>query len=93
MILPIMVAIGFIVMGILSDGSLAGFGEARFRYTSLLLAGSLVQITIFTECIGTEPVARQLVPYLHVGARGAGLVAIYLNCHIFGMKVVVAGHC
>ncbi|CAN5762648.1 hypothetical protein BH23CHL2_BH23CHL2_01430 [soil metagenome] len=90
MILLIMIAIGFLI-GIFSGGSLSGFGEARFRYIPLLLAGGLVQVIIFTEYVGTEPIVRELAPYLYVGALAAGLVAIYLNRHIFGMKVVFAG--
>lgn len=90
MILLVMVAIGFLI-GILSGGSLSGFGEARFRYVPLLLAGGLIQVIIFTEYIGSEPFVRSLAPYLYVGALAMGLVAIFLNRHIFGMKLVFIG--
>ena len=90
MILLLMVAVGFL-LGILSGGSFSGFSEARFRYIPLLLAGGLIQVIIFTEYIGSEPVVRSMAPYLYVGALTAGLVAIYLNRHIFGMKLVFVG--
>ena len=90
MILIIMVAIGLVV-GFLSRGSLAGFGQARFRYLPLLLAGALLQVAIFTEFIGSEPFIRDLAPYLYVIALAMGLVAIYLNRHIYGLTVVFLG--
>lgn len=90
MILLIMVAVGFLI-GVLSGGSVAGFSEARFRYIPLLLAGGLVQILIFTDYVGTEPIVRDLAPYLYAGALLAGLVAIFLNRHIFGLKLVFVG--
>ena len=90
MILIIMVAIG-VVIGFLSGGSLAGFGEARFRFLPLLLVSGLVQVIIFTEYVGSEPFVRDLAPYLYVGALATGLVAIYLNRHIYGLKIVFLG--
>lgn len=90
MILLIMVAIGFLI-GLVSGGSLSGFSEARFRYVPLLLAGGLIQVIIFTEYIGSQPFVRTLAPFLYVGALAMGLVAIYLNRHIFGMKLVFVG--
>ena len=90
MILIIMVAIG-VVVGFLSGGSLVGFGQARFRYLPLLLAGGLIQVIIFTEFIGSEPLIRDLAPYLYVIALATGLVAICLNRHIQGLTVVFAG--
>lgn len=90
MILIVMVVIGFII-GILSGGSTAGFSEARFRFIPLLFVSGIVQVIIFTDYVGTEPIVRDLAPYLYVGALAIGLVALFLNRHIFGMKLVLAG--
>ncbi len=90
MILLIMVAIGFLI-GLLSGGSTAGFSETRFRYIPLLLAGGLIQVIIFTGYIGSNDIIRGLAPYLYVTALSMGLVAIYMNRHIFGMKLVLVG--
>ncbi len=90
MILLLMVAIGFLI-GILSGGSLSGFSEVRFRYIPLLFAGGLIQVIIFTGYIGSQSFVRGVAPYLYVGALAAGLVGIFLNRHIFGMKLVFVG--
>lgn len=90
MILIIMVAIG-VAIGLLSRGSFAGFSQAKFRFLPLLLVSGLIQIVIFLGYIGSNPSVRSLAPYLYVGALATGLVAIYLNRHIFGMKVVFVG--
>ena len=90
MILLIMVAIGFLI-GILSRGSLSGFSEARFRFIPLLFVSGLIQVIIFTEYVGTAAFVRDLAPYLYVGALAIGLVAIWLNRHILGLKLVFAG--
>jgi len=90
MILLVMVAIG-IIIGVVSGGSTSGFSEARFRYLPLLILGGLIQIIIFTGYIGSQPFIRGIAPYLYVGALVVGLIVIFLNRHIFGMKLVFVG--
>lgn len=90
MVLLVSVAIGFII-GLLASGSFAGFGEARFRYAPILMFSVVVQVVIFTEWIGGEAIIRDSAAYLYIAALLAALFVIYMNRHIFGMKVVLAG--
>lgn len=90
MVLLIAVIIGLLV-GLITGGSFAGFGAARFRLLPVLFLALIIQVLIFTELVGTYEIVHQTGPYLYMLSVGAALVALVYNLHIPGMKIILLG--
>lgn len=92
MVLLSAVALGLIV-GIISGGRFGGFAAAasRFRYLPVIVAAAVIQFIIITPPVGDTDFIHSAGPYIHVVTVIATLVVMWMNFHIPGMKIILAG--
>jgi hypothetical protein len=78
-----------LVVGIALGGRPQGLGTIRFRWSTLMLAGLLVQMVLFSEQVSAR--VGDWGPPIYVGSTAVVLVAVLANASIPGMALVAAG--
>jgi Family of unknown function (DUF5317) len=78
-----------LALGIALGGRPAGLAALRFRWSSLMLAGLLVQVVLFSEQVTASIGASG--PPIYVASTAVVLAAVVANVPIPGMALVAAG--
>jgi len=80
-----------ILLGLLLRGRLSGLAELSFRWSTVMLAGLLVQIVLFSPLIADRVGAWG--PPVYVGSTALVFLAVARNYAIRGVPLVLLGAC
>ena len=78
-----------VALGIALGGRPAGLGSLRFRWSSVMIAGLLVQVVLFSDTVAGR--IGTLGPPIYVASTVLVLAAVVANRSIPGMAIVALG--
>jgi hypothetical protein len=90
MLLLIGVVVGLII-GLLWRGQLANLGQVTIRLSGLIFAALLVQIVIFSDLPAGFPWLLAMAPILYIASLVAILIALWVNRHLPGVRLLLLG--
>jgi len=78
-----------LVIGLVTGGSTARLGDLRFRWGPLIVAGTAIQVLLFSSPLGDA--IGPAAPVVYIGSNVAVLVAVWRNLAIPGLPLVLLG--
>jgi hypothetical protein len=78
-------------IGVMTGGKVSNLARTKFRYLPLLILALMVQILIFSELLGREPIIHRIGPYIHIATLATSFGVMVMNRHIPGMKIIMIG--